>query len=62
MYDEMDPTALARDDELAEDDATQAFLDRLTDQAPPLVAPLLALDRMAAHIARSRGVPEVGSW
>lgn len=59
MYDEMDPADLARDDQRAEEAATEAFLDRLADHAPPTVAPLLTLDRMASDIAAARGVPEV---
>lgn len=62
MLFEMDPRDLARDDELAEADATEAWIDRLADHAPPPAAPLLVLDRLAADLAATRGIPEVGSW
>lgn len=50
-----------RGDELAERDATEAWVDRLADQAPPAAWPALQLDRIAGDIAAARGVPEVGS-
>lgn len=61
-YTELDPADLARDDEEAQEDATDAYLDRLNQHAPASATPLLTLDRLAGHIAEHRGEPEIRAW